>query len=52
MSKESIKRFAEYSNDDLARLLAELERGNDERLQHLLAELRAELARRTQRDGR
>ena len=50
MSKESIKRFAEYSSDELARLLSELERGQDDRLRHLLAELRAELARRNKRE--
>lgn len=50
MSKESIKRFAGYSSDELARLLSELERGQDDRLQQLLAEIRAELARRNQRE--
>jgi hypothetical protein len=48
VSKKSIKRFAEYSSDELGRLLSELERGGDDRLQHLLAEIRAELARRNQ----
>jgi hypothetical protein len=46
MSRASIKRFAEYSDDELARLLAALERGRDERLSNLLAEIRAELERR------
>jgi hypothetical protein len=46
MSRASIERFAEYSEDELARLLAELERGRDDRLSDLLAAIRVELDRR------
>jgi hypothetical protein len=46
VGEESIERFADYSDEELARLLAELERGDDERLRRLIAEIRAELARR------
>ena len=46
MSRASIERFADYSDDELARLLADLGRGHDDRLSNLLAEIRAELARR------
>jgi hypothetical protein len=47
---DSIKRFADYSSEELARLLSDLERGNDDRLLRLLAELRAELGRRQRAD--
>ena len=43
---ESIERFADYSTEELARMLFELERGEDDRLQRLLEQIRAELARR------
>ena len=46
VSNASIERFADYSDDELARLLAELERGGDVRLARLLVELRSELERR------
>jgi hypothetical protein len=42
----SIERFAEYSDDELARLLADLERGRDDRLSNLLTAIRVELERR------
>jgi hypothetical protein len=52
VSDASIERFADYSDDELGRLLAELERGRDDRLARLLAEIRAELERRAgQRKG-
>jgi hypothetical protein len=43
---ESIERFADYSTEELARMLFELERGEDDRLQRLIEQIRAELARR------
>jgi hypothetical protein len=43
---ESIERFADYSTEELARMLFELERGEDDRLQRVVEQLRAELARR------
>jgi hypothetical protein len=46
MDGESIERFADYSTEELARMLFELERGEDDRLQRLLEQIRAELARR------
>jgi hypothetical protein len=42
----SIERFAVYSNEELAGLLSQLERGHDARLSDLLAQIRAELERR------
>jgi hypothetical protein len=42
----SIERFAGYSNEELARLLAQLERGHDDRLLNLLVQIREELERR------
>jgi hypothetical protein len=42
----SIQRFAEYSDDELAWLLADLRRGNDDRLERLIAEIVKELERR------
>jgi hypothetical protein len=42
----SIERFAEYSDDELAWLLADLRRGNDDRLGHLIAQIVKELERR------
>jgi hypothetical protein len=52
VSNASIERFADYSDDELLRLLAELERGRDERLARLLAEIRTELERRAAHRGR
>jgi hypothetical protein len=46
VTDESIERFAEYSNEELAGLLAELERAHDERLLGLIAAIRVELERR------
>jgi hypothetical protein len=43
---ESIERFADYSNEELAGLLAELERARDDRLLGLIAAIRVELERR------
>jgi len=47
---DSIKRFAEYSNQELAGLLHELERGHDDRLLHLIEAIRGELERRRRLD--
>jgi hypothetical protein len=46
MADNTVKRFADYSNADLAQLVIELEKAGDERLRTVLAEVRAELARR------
>jgi hypothetical protein len=46
VTDESIERFAEYSSEELAGLLAELERAHDERLLGLIAAIRVELERR------
>ena len=46
MDDESIERFADYSTEELARMLFELERGEDPGLHRLMEQLRAELARR------
>ena len=43
---DSIERFADYSNEELAGLLVEVERTGDERLIGLIAAIRAELERR------
>jgi hypothetical protein len=43
---ESIERFADYSTEELARMLFELEGGEDDRVQRVVEQLRAELARR------
>ena len=52
MADDSIaKRFAEFSDDDLARLLQELEKAEDDtRLRNVLVEIRRELARRSRLD--
>jgi hypothetical protein len=42
----SIDRFADYSDDELGWLLADLQRSNDDRLNGLLAAIRKELERR------
>jgi hypothetical protein len=48
----SIERFRAYSDDELARLLAQLELARDTRLRDLIASISAELARRaSQRTG-
>ncbi len=49
MADNTVKRFADYSNADLAQLVIELEKAGDERLRTVLAEVRAELARRQAR---
>lgn len=46
MADASIERFAAYSNEELAGLLSQLERGNDDRLHSLLDQIRRELERR------
>jgi hypothetical protein len=46
MTEDRIKRFADYSDEELAGLLRELERGDDDRLARLISELRAEIGRR------
>jgi hypothetical protein len=46
VTDESIKRFADYPSEELARLLSELARGDDDRLLRLIAEIRSELERR------
>jgi hypothetical protein len=43
---ESIERFADYSTEQLAHMLFDLERSDDDRLEQLIVEIRAELARR------
>jgi hypothetical protein len=45
MTDNPVKRFADYSNADLAQLVIELEKGDD-RLLGVLCEIRTELARR------
>ena len=52
MADNTVKRFADYSNADLAQLVIELEKAGDERLRTVLAEVRAELARRQARRTR
>jgi hypothetical protein len=47
VTEEAIERFASYSTEDLARLLFELEKSDDARLERLIAEVRGELARRS-----
>jgi hypothetical protein len=42
----SIDRFADYSDDELGWLLADLQRGNDERLKGLVAAIIKEIERR------
>jgi hypothetical protein len=51
VTDERITRFADYSDEELARLLAELERGDDDRLVRLISEIRAELERRRLASG-
>jgi hypothetical protein len=46
VTEDRITRFADYSNEELSGLLAELERGDDNRLLGLIAEIKAELERR------
>jgi hypothetical protein len=46
VTEDPIMRFADYSNPELSWLLAELERGDDDRLLGLIAEIKAELERR------
>ena len=48
MGDASIERFATYSNDELTDMHAQLERAHDERLEDLIAAIRAELERRRQ----
>jgi hypothetical protein len=52
VAEDPIVRFAYYSDEELARLLAELEREDDERLLRLIAEIRVEIERRRLTDGR
>ncbi len=46
MTDASIDRFADYSDDELGWLLADLQRGNDERLKGLVAAIIKEIERR------
>ena len=46
MADNPVKRFADYSNADLAQLVIELEKADDDRLLGVLAEVRVELERR------
>jgi hypothetical protein len=46
MSDNPLKRFAGYSNADLAQLVIELQRADDERLVQVLAEVKTEIQRR------
>jgi hypothetical protein len=51
MSDNPLKRFAGYSNADLAQLVQELARADDERLVRVLAEVRNEIERRRDSQG-
>lgn len=46
MDDASIERLAQYATEELAHMLFDLERTEDDRLEHLIAEIGAELARR------
>jgi hypothetical protein len=46
VSDTSIERFADYSDEELAGLLSELERAHDARLVRLIAAIKGELERR------
>lgn len=46
MTEDRITPFADYSDEDLVRLLFELKRRNDERSLHVIAEVRGKFERR------